>query len=84
MVTGGQDAIINVYALESGRTEPIYTLLGHSDNICSLRATQDGVIISGSWDKYVPFLSLNRLVNWFISNIDAQIFLFYIYLFFQL
>ncbi|KAI0053878.1 PFU-domain-containing protein [Auriscalpium vulgare] len=50
-VTGGQDAIINVWTLGSPASDPTYSLLGHLDNVCSLHAKPDGTIISGSWDK---------------------------------
>ncbi|ETW86144.1 hypothetical protein HETIRDRAFT_471477 [Heterobasidion irregulare TC 32-1] len=51
VVTGGQDAIINVWALEGNSEEPKYSLLGHTDNVCALHASVDGRIISGSWDR---------------------------------
>jgi WD40 repeat protein len=62
IVTGGQDSIINIWSIEPSREEPLYTLLGHSDNVCALHASGDGTIISGSWDKCVrlppsPFLT---------------------------
>ncbi len=64
IVTGGQDSIINIWSIESSREEPLYTLLGHSDNVCALHVGGDGTIISGSWDKYVltptPFPHLSR------------------------
>jgi phospholipase A-2-activating protein len=51
IVTGGQDSIINIWAIGTSRDEPLYTLLGHSDNVCALHVGVDGTIISGSWDK---------------------------------
>ncbi|KIJ44268.1 hypothetical protein M422DRAFT_80733, partial [Sphaerobolus stellatus SS14] len=30
---------------------PEYTLVGHTENVCSLDAGEDGTIISGSWDR---------------------------------
>jgi WD40 repeat protein len=54
IVTGGQDSIINIWTIGQSREEPLYTLLGHSDNVCALHVAGDGTIISGSWDKYVP------------------------------
>lgn len=54
IVTGGQDSIINVWAIGTSQEEPLYTLLGHSDNVCALHVGLDGTIISGSWDKCVP------------------------------
>ncbi|KAJ3542307.1 hypothetical protein NM688_g5983 [Phlebia brevispora] len=51
VVTGGQDAIINIYSLASVRDEPNFSLLGHTQNVCALDATPAGTIISGSWDQ---------------------------------
>lgn len=53
MVTGTQDGLINVFSLASGRSDPSFTLIGHSHNVSALHALPDGTIISGSWDKYV-------------------------------
>lgn len=50
---GGQDSIINIWAIGPSQEEPLYTLLGHSDNVCALHVGGDGTIISGSWDKCV-------------------------------
>ncbi|KZS90036.1 phospholipase A-2-activating protein [Sistotremastrum niveocremeum HHB9708] len=50
VVTGGQDTVVNVFALGSP-SEPEYSLLGHRDNVCALDATEDGTIVSGSWDR---------------------------------
>ncbi|KAK7038158.1 phospholipase A-2-activating protein [Favolaschia claudopus] len=50
-VTGDQDGIINVYSLEPTKDDPDYTLLGHSNNVCGLRTTPGGSIISCSWDS---------------------------------
>lgn len=53
-VVGGQDTVINIFALDSGSKEdPEFTLIGHSDNVCALSVNSDDTIISGSWDKYV-------------------------------
>ncbi|TFK76208.1 phospholipase A-2-activating protein [Pluteus cervinus] len=51
VVTGGQDTSINIFSLDSAKDEPIYTLLGHSENICALDVSPGGTIISGSWDS---------------------------------
>lgn len=51
MVTGSQDSLINVYIIGSGTDEPAYRLIGHSDNVCSLNISAEGLIISGSWDR---------------------------------
>ncbi|KAF9960950.1 hypothetical protein BGZ70_008439 [Mortierella alpina] len=50
IVTGGSDKLINVWNPEDA-SAPIYTLVGHTDNVCSLFADTDGHIVSGSWDK---------------------------------
>ncbi|KAF9987386.1 hypothetical protein BGZ65_003835 [Modicella reniformis] len=50
IVTGGSDRLINVWNPEDA-SEPVYTLVGHTDNVCSLFADSDGHIVSGSWDK---------------------------------
>ncbi|KAF9916886.1 hypothetical protein BX616_002534 [Lobosporangium transversale] len=50
IVTGGSDKLINVWNPEDA-SAPVYTLVGHSDNVCSLFADTDGHIVSGSWDK---------------------------------
>lgn len=55
-MAGGQDTLINVFRVDSTRSEPSHTLLGHSENVCSLDATAGGTIISGSWDKLVHSL----------------------------
>ncbi|KAJ7264960.1 WD40-repeat-containing domain protein [Mycena haematopus] len=48
--TGDQDGVINVYSLEPTKDDPDYTLLGHTNNVCGLRTTPAGNIISCSWD----------------------------------
>ncbi|KAF9059500.1 WD40-repeat-containing domain protein [Rhodocollybia butyracea] len=50
-VTGSQDSIINVFSLSSPKEDPDFSLLGHSDNVCTLDVTPGGTIISGSWDR---------------------------------
>jgi len=51
VITGGQDAVVNVFDLQNPRNDPDFCLIGHLDNICSLDVTAGGTIISGSWDK---------------------------------
>lgn len=48
---GGKDAMINGSYLDSKLgDDPLYTLIGHDGNVCSL--SSDGeYVISGSWDK---------------------------------
>lgn len=44
--------VINIFTLDaSNKDDPEYTLVGHSDNVCSLGVSPEGTIISGSWDK---------------------------------
>jgi len=51
-VTGGQDMVINIFALDSSnKDDPEYSLVGHTDNVCAIHVGSTGVIISGSWDK---------------------------------
>ncbi|KAH9901463.1 phospholipase A-2-activating protein [Cubamyces lactineus] len=83
-VTGGQDTVINVFALPSAKGEPNFSLLGHTDNVCALHAAEDGTIISGSWDKtakvWKDFQLLYDLVGhqqsvWTVLAIDGGQFL---------
>ena len=51
LLFGGKDTMINGVPLFATLGEdPLYTLIGHEGNVCSL-FFQDGVVISGSWDK---------------------------------
>ncbi|KAG0234808.1 hypothetical protein BGW41_000987 [Actinomortierella wolfii] len=50
IVTGGADKLIHVWNPENAG-DPLYTLVGHKDNVCSLFADANGNIVSGSWDK---------------------------------
>ncbi|CAO3674439.1 unnamed protein product [Rhizopus stolonifer] len=52
IVSGGSDKFINVY-LPSKPTEPLYTLIGHTENVTTMKTTPSGHIVSGSWDKNV-------------------------------
>lgn len=52
-VTGGKDAIINIFNLQNPKDVPDFCLVGHSDNICALDVGPTGTIISGSWDRCV-------------------------------
>ncbi|CAJ0765247.1 24835_t:CDS:2, partial [Entrophospora sp. SA101] len=49
IVSGSSDKTINVFDAENAG-EPIYSLIGHSGNICTLEVTPSNHIISGSWD----------------------------------
>ncbi|EJF66161.1 phospholipase A-2-activating protein [Dichomitus squalens LYAD-421 SS1] len=83
-ITGGQDTVINVFALPSTKGEPNFSLLGHTDNVCALHAADDGTIISGSWDNtakvWKDFQLLYDLVGhhqsvWTVLAIDGTQFL---------
>ncbi|KAF9970764.1 hypothetical protein BGZ73_006474 [Actinomortierella ambigua] len=50
IVTGGSDKLIHIWDPENA-SDPLYTLVGHNDNVCSLYADASGHIVSGSWDK---------------------------------
>ncbi|CAI4044680.1 hypothetical protein N7582_003334 [Saccharomyces uvarum] len=51
LLFGGKDTMINGVPLFATLGEdPLYTLIGHEGNVCSLEC-QDGVVVSGSWDK---------------------------------
>lgn len=50
IVSSGSDKLINVYN-PSQPGEPLYTLVGHTENVCALDVTPSGYIVSGSWDK---------------------------------
>jgi phospholipase A-2-activating protein len=43
--------LINIFPIGEERSEPSHTLVGHSQNVCTLNSTLSGVIISGSWDQ---------------------------------
>lgn len=58
-MTGGQDTVINVFALDDAvgtKENPDFSLLGHTENVCALDAFVDGTIISGSWDRCVELI----------------------------
>lgn len=48
VVTGGNDAKIHAYTLES--PVPVYTLTGHAGTVCALASGKFGTLLSGSWD----------------------------------
>ncbi|EHN01568.1 Doa1p [Saccharomyces cerevisiae x Saccharomyces kudriavzevii VIN7] len=51
LLFGGKDTMINgVPLFATSGEDPLYTLIGHQGNVCSLYC-QDGVVVSGSWDK---------------------------------
>ncbi|KAI5477830.1 phospholipase A-2-activating protein [Pseudohyphozyma bogoriensis] len=65
IATAGQDALIQLWPLPSPLTAsstplpPLYTLAGHTSNVCTLHASADGKrLVSGSWDKTARVWSL--------------------------
>ncbi|KAH7908765.1 WD40-repeat-containing domain protein [Hygrophoropsis aurantiaca] len=84
-VVGGQDMVINIFALDSpNKEDPQYSLVGHTDNICALNVTPLGIIISGSWDKTAKVWNQFQLQYdlkghqqsvWAVLAIDEQQFL---------
>lgn len=67
-VTGGQDAVVNVFNLEKPRDDPDFSLLGHLDNVCALHVTPGGTIVSGSWDRSVKITHSTRIPFHFLQN----------------
>ncbi|KAL0077581.1 WD40-repeat-containing domain protein [Phycomyces blakesleeanus] len=49
-VSGGSDKLINICD-PSQTASPLYTLVGHTENVCALDVSPGGDIVSGSWDK---------------------------------
>ncbi|KAI0306420.1 phospholipase A-2-activating protein [Multifurca ochricompacta] len=72
IVTGSQDSTINIWAIEPTREEPLYTLLGHSENVCALHVGGDGTIISGSWDKTAKVWTNFQLSVWAVVVMDGE------------
>lgn len=50
IISSGSDKLIHVYN-PSQPAEPLYTLVGHTENVCALAVSPSGYIVSGSWDK---------------------------------
>ncbi|KAH9043072.1 WD40-repeat-containing domain protein [Lactarius pseudohatsudake] len=71
IVTGGQDSIINIWSIEPSREEPLYTLLGHSDNVCALHVGGSGTIISGSWDRSAKVWKRFQLVHDLVGHTQS-------------
>lgn len=57
IVTGSNDRIINVYA--PGSSKAIMMLAGHTDTVCCLAVGENGIVVSGSWDKTARVWKLN-------------------------
>ncbi|RUS16200.1 phospholipase A-2-activating protein [Endogone sp. FLAS-F59071] len=52
IVSSGSDKVINIYDPNSA-TDPVYSLVGHKENVCTLAVSPSGYIVSGSWDKTI-------------------------------
>jgi WD40 repeat protein len=50
LVSGGADKMIYVFRPEHP-SEIVWKLEGHTDNVCTLAVSSNGMIASGSWDK---------------------------------
>ncbi|CAG8491482.1 5716_t:CDS:10, partial [Ambispora leptoticha] len=61
IASGSSDKTINIWDPEHPQ-DPIYSLIGHTDNICALDVSPSGYLVSGSWDKTVKLW-----VNWQVS-----------------
>ncbi|KAF9059086.1 WD40-repeat-containing domain protein [Rhodocollybia butyracea] len=77
-VTGSQDSIINVFSLSSPKEDPDFSLLGHSDNVCTLDVTPGGTIISGSWIVWKNFNLAYELTGheqsvWAVLAVDEEL-----------
>lgn len=48
--SAGSDKLILVYE-PYNPSSPLYTLVGHTENVCALSIAPNGDLISGSWDK---------------------------------
>ncbi|KXN92255.1 Phospholipase A-2-activating protein [Leucoagaricus sp. SymC.cos] len=84
VVTGGQDIVINVFSLDPPKEEPSYSLLGHTENVCTLDVSPGGSIISGSWDRtakvwanfqFAYDLKGHQQAVWAVKAIDEEQFL---------
>ncbi|KAI9007771.1 WD40-repeat-containing domain protein [Hyaloraphidium curvatum] len=59
LLSAGKDKIIYATDPASKSKEPLFSMIGHTENVCALALTPSGHVVSGSWDK------TGRLwVNW--------------------
>lgn len=86
-LTGGQDALVNAYLVSISTagdvkvsSTPRFTLVGHSDNVCTLGVYGSEYIVSGSWDATVRVwkdwtcvetFTKHTLSVWSVLPIDA-------------
>ncbi|QLQ82687.1 hypothetical protein HG537_0H04500 [Torulaspora globosa] len=69
---GGKDSLVNACYVEGVEgQDPVYTLVGHGSNVCSLDC-RDGVVVSGSWDKTAKVWENGRL-KWELRGHEASV-----------
>ncbi|CAG61197.1 uncharacterized protein GVI51_K00121 [Nakaseomyces glabratus] len=71
---GGQDTLINGSHIEDvigSSADPMYTLVGHTGNVCGLRF-QNGLLLSSSWDKTAKIWDNNKL-KYDLRNHEASV-----------
>lgn len=69
---GGKDSLINASCVDAVLGEdPVYTLIGHGSNVCSLSCLGERVI-SGSWDKTARVWE-NGTVKWELKGHEASV-----------
>jgi len=55
--SGGNDKSINIYV--PGQQDPIGSLKSHTENVCCLTIGENGIVLSGSWDKTAKMWRVN-------------------------
>lgn len=69
---GGKDALINGSPLFATLGEdPLYTLIGHEGNVCSLSSREE-YVISGSWDKTAKVWEHGNM-KWELKGHEASV-----------
>ncbi|QLL34617.1 hypothetical protein HG536_0G04790 [Torulaspora globosa] len=69
---GGKDSLINGSPVDAIQGEdPVYTLIGHNSNVCSLDCL-GGLVISGSWDK-TAIVWENGTMKWQLRGHEASV-----------
>lgn len=48
---GSQSGMVAAYPVNSRDEDPKYMLIGHKENACCIDAREDGLLVTGSWDK---------------------------------
>jgi WD40 repeat protein len=74
LASGSQDKTVKLWKLETG--EEIYTLAGHSDDVCSVAFSPNGKILaSSSKDKTIKLWSLkNRQSIYTFTGLDGAVY----------